>query len=106
MFLCHECTYINEEDDERGFKQHSFLKEVIETAKNANVSNLLLMHTSLRYTLEDLQKAILNAINEIKPACRVLLLYGDNFFDTDNLQAWRKKMNKEKNKREIELKKG
>lgn len=106
LFLCHECTYINEEDDERGFKQHSFLREVIETAKNANVSNLLLMHTSLRYTLEDLQKAILNAINEIKPACRVLLLYGDNFFDTDNLQTWRKKMNKEKNKREIELKKG
>lgn len=102
LFLCHESTYINEEDDERGFKQHSFLHEVMQTAKEAKVSNLLLMHASLRYNLEEIQKAILNSIDEIKPECRVLLLYGDNIFDASAPHTWRRRMNKEKSELEME----
>ncbi len=83
LFLCHESTYLTKEDDERNFQQHSFLEEVINTAKEANVETLLLIHTSLRYNLD----IIYSAINEIKNksdiSFKILILYGDNFIDTD-----------------------
>lgn len=91
LFLCHECTYITFEDDERDFKQHSFLKEVLETAKAANVSNLLLMHTSLRYNLEEWHKAIVKEVERVKPGCKVILLYNENFYDTEDTSFRRRR---------------
>ncbi len=83
LFLCHEATYICKEDDERNFQQHSFLEEALIVAKEAKVGNLLLIHSSLRYNLEE----YFEAINELKQKLdidfKVILLYGDYFFDTD-----------------------
>ena len=54
LFLCHEATYLSQEDDERDFQQHSFLEEVLINTKEANVETLLLIHTSLRYNLDEI----------------------------------------------------
>ena len=59
LFLCHEATYMAKEDDERDFQQHSFLEEVLENAREANAETLLLMHTSLRYNLEEIFERLL-----------------------------------------------
>ena len=40
LFLCHEATYLSQEDDERDFQQHSFLEEVLVNAKEANVEKI------------------------------------------------------------------
>ena len=100
LFLCHESTYLIKEDDERNFQQHSFLEEVLETAKEANVETLLLIHTSLRYNLD----VIYSAINEIKnKLCinfKIVILYGDSFIDTD-CPLVRKKNYRQKNLEEI-----
>ncbi len=81
LFLCHECTYINRDDDERNFQQHSFLDEALLTARDAEVKTLLLFHTSLRYNVEALREAVLEAMNRIEVTCRVLLLYEDKIFE-------------------------
>ncbi|GAB4273220.1 MAG: ribonuclease Z [Candidatus Rifleibacteriota bacterium] len=80
-FLCHECTYLNVEDDERNFQQHSYLDEVLQMAKEAKVENLLLFHISLRYNLDMLREQIKSGLERMKPDCRVLVLYGDNMVD-------------------------
>lgn len=83
LFLCHEATYLAKEDDERDFQQHSFLDEVLENTKNANVDTLLLMHTSLRYNLEEIYDSIIEAKNRLNISFKVIILYGEYFFDTD-----------------------
>lgn len=83
LFLCHESTYLNADDDERDFQQHSFLHEVIETAKEANVETLMLFHTSLRYNLEMFYNTIVKLKQEIGLKSKIILLYGDTFIDTD-----------------------
>ena len=96
LFLCHECTYMSSDDDERGFQQHSFLDEVLETAKQAQVETLLLFHTSLRYNLEELREKIISAKARIEPGCNVLVLYGDTIIDTSIEGSWRKRIQKER----------
>lgn len=83
LFLCHEATYLEKEDDERDFQQHSFLDEVLETAKSANVAALLLIHTSLRYNLDEIMDKIRASKEKLGVSCKVILLYNDYFFDTD-----------------------
>ena len=80
-FLCHECTYLSIEDDERNFQQHSHLEEVLQMAKQAEIETLLLFHTSLRYSLDMLKDQVLRGIERVKPDCRVLVLYGDCMLD-------------------------
>ncbi len=96
LFLCHECTYLNLEDDERNFQQHSYLDEVLEMAKAAKVETLLLFHTSLRYNLDELRKKLEEGIARQKPGCRILVLYGDSIFDTASSQSWRRRIQREK----------
>lgn len=91
LYLCHEATYIAQEDDERNFQQHSFLEEVILNAVNANVETLLLFHTSLRYNMEDLYNAIAEIKGRFGIKIKILLLYGDIFVDTDIPLKYRKK---------------
>ncbi len=81
MFLCHECTYLSIEDDERNFQQHSHLEEVLEIAAQADVETLLLFHSSLRYSLEVLKEQICLGMQKIKAKFRVLVLYGDHIID-------------------------
>lgn len=81
LFLCHECTYLKAEDDERNFHQHSVLDEVLETAKAAGVKALLLFHVSLRYTMEEIRDRVAEGVKRIQPGCRVLVLHGDRYFD-------------------------
>ncbi len=96
LFLCHECTYLNIEDDERNFQQHSYLAEVLETAKAARVENLLLFHTSLRYNLEELRQGIEDGMARINPGCRVLVLHGDSILDTASPHSWKKRIQRER----------
>jgi ribonuclease Z len=96
MFLCHECTYLSKEDDERDFQQHSLLEEVLEVARIAKVETLLLFHTSLRYNAEMLREKILEAAARINPACRILVLYGDSILDTASPGNWKKKMRRDR----------
>lgn len=98
LFLCHECTYMSSDDDERNFQQHSFLDEVLETARNAGVETLLLFHTSLRYNLDELQEKIMAARQRIDPGCRILVLCGDMLIDTAEEGSWRRKRRREKNR--------
>ena len=98
LFLCHECTYLSSEDDERNFQQHSFLDEVLETAKAAKVETLMLFHTSLRYNLDELREKINAARDRIKPGCKVLVLCGDSIMDTANEGSWRRKKRRERPK--------
>lgn len=81
MFLCHECTYMCSEDDERNFQQHSVLDDVLKTAKAAKVEILMLFHTSLRYNLSALKSYIRKSNKKIQPGCRILLLYGDKLLE-------------------------
>ncbi len=96
LFLCHECTYMHHEDDERNFQQHSYLEEVLVMAAAAKVENLLLFHTSLRYNLDEIRQQLDEGIARIKPGCRILVLYGDSIFDTASPQSWRKRIHREK----------
>ena len=98
LFLCHECTYLSSDDDERNFQQHSFLDEVLENAREARVETLLLFHTSLRYNLDELREKINAARDRINPGCKVLVLCGDTILDTDNEGSWRRKKRREKPK--------
>lgn len=103
LFLCHECTYLSQEDDERNFQQHSFLDEVLETAKKACVETLLLFHTSLRYNAETLREKILSAEARINPGCRILVLYGDYIIDTASGASWKRRIKKDRElKKELE----
>ncbi len=81
LLLCHECTYLKLEDDERNFQQHSVLDEVLEVAKRAQVKGLLLFHLSLRYSFDEIRQMVNQAVERIDPGCRVLILYGDRFCD-------------------------
>ncbi len=81
LFLCHESTYLRIDDDERNFQQHSVLDDVLRTAKDAGVANLLLFHVSLRYTHEEIREVVADAVRRIEPGCRVLILHGDRFID-------------------------
>ena len=94
QFLCHECTYLAAEDDERNFQQHSLLKEVLEVADKAEVDTLLLFHTSLRYNLEALREKVIKEVEAFKPNCRVLILYGDLFLDPFLPETWKRKHKK------------
>lgn len=96
LFLCHEATYMAKEDDERDFQQHSFLEEVLENAREANAETLLLMHTSLRYNLEEIFEKITEAKQKLGINYKIILLYGDYFFDTD-VPLSRRNKNKHKN---------
>ena len=83
LFLCHEATYLSEEDDERDFQQHSFLEEVFINAIEANIQTLLLMHTSLRYNLEEIYDSVNELKTRLNTTFRVIILYGEYFIDTD-----------------------
>lgn len=96
LFLCHEATYMAKEDDERDFQQHSFLEEVLENSREANAETLLLMHTSLRYNLEEIFEKITEAKQKLGINYKIILLYGDYFFDTD-VPLSRRNKNKHKN---------
>ncbi len=96
LFLCHECTYMQLEDDERNFQQHSYLDEVLEMAREAKVENLLLFHTSLRYTLDEIRQRLEEAVARINPGCRVLVLYGESIFDSASIHSWKKRIQREK----------
>lgn len=80
-YLCHEATYLKSEDDERGFKQHSILADVFRNAKKARVSTLLLMHISLRYTLEEFYQGIAKAARDEEIDFVILLLYNDRLIN-------------------------
>lgn len=83
LFLCHEATYLSQEDDERDFQQHSFLEEVLMKAKEANVETLLLIHTSLRYNLEEIYDFVNNIKSKLGIAYKIVILFGEYFIDTD-----------------------
>lgn len=103
LFLCHECTYLSKDDDERNFQQHSFLDEVLVAAREAKVETLLLFHTSLRYNAEALREEIASAEARIKPGCRILVLYGDYIIDTTSGASWKRRIKKDKElKKEME----
>ncbi len=80
-FLCHECTYMKTEDDERNFQQHSVLDEVLDTVIAAEAKAALLFHVSLRYTSEEVRNAVLQACRRKGCEARVLVLFGDRFLD-------------------------
>lgn len=96
LFLCHECTYLSKEDDERDFQQHSFLDEVLNMARKAEVETLLMFHTSLRYNAEMLREKILESAARINPGCRILVLYGDTIIDTASNASWKRKIQRDK----------
>ena len=82
LFLCHECTYMNIDDDERNFHQHSILDEVFETAASAQVKTLLLFHVSLRYSQEEIREYLRQAMKRHAIDFRVIVLHGDRIIDT------------------------
>ncbi|MBP5470190.1 MAG: MBL fold metallo-hydrolase [Candidatus Riflebacteria bacterium] len=94
LYLCHEATYLSKEDDERNFQQHSFLEEVLINANEASVETLLLMHTSLRYSLQEIYDEINILKNKLNLSYKILLLFGDIFIDTDVSLVARKKAHK------------
>ena len=96
LFLCHEATYLAKEDDERDFQQHSFLEEVLKTAEQANTETLLLMHTSLRYNLEEIWNKVIETKERLNIKTKIILLYNDYFFDTD-IPLTKRNKNKVKN---------
>lgn len=81
LLLCHECTYLRHEDDERNFQQHSILGEVLETAIKADVNALLLFHLSLRYTVDEIRGAVNEAAKRLKVPFRIFLLHGDRIIE-------------------------
>jgi ribonuclease Z len=58
--LIHEATFLD--DGERGKEIHATVSEVLATAKEARVSELLLMHFSTRYRASDIFKALRAAV--------------------------------------------
>ena len=96
LFLCHEATYLSQEDDERDFQQHSFLEEVLINTKEANVETLLLIHTSLRYNLEDIYDYIKEAKTRLGITYKIVILFGEYFIDTDIPLMTRNKKNRTK----------
>ena len=96
MFLCHEATYLSQEDDERDFQQHSFLEEVLVNAKEANVETLLLIHTSLRYNLEEIYDFVNNTKLKLGITNKVVILFGEYFIDTDQPLMIKKYKNRSK----------
>lgn len=96
LFLCHECTYMSKEDDERDFQQHSLLDEVLNVAKNAEVETLLLFHISLRYNAEILREKILAAAARINPGCRILVLFGETIIDTASSSSWKRRIQRDR----------
>ncbi len=96
-FLCHECTYLANEDDERDFQQHSIINEVFDVAEAAEVENLLLFHFSLRYTREQVREKIEALVEKKKTKFKVIVLYGDQLFDAMNpetLKSRKRRVNK------------
>lgn len=87
LFLCHECTYLALEDDDRDFQQHSILHEVLKTAKDAGVETLLLFHVSLRYNLETIRRHVIELKSSMGLKCRILVLYGSSIIDTEAVQS-------------------
>ena len=81
LLLCHECTYLRHEDDERNFQQHSILGEVLESAVKADVKGLLLFHLSLRYTVEEIRSVVNEAMKRLNAPFRVFLLHGDRIIE-------------------------
>ena len=96
LFLCHEATYLSQEDDERDFQQHSFLEEVLVNAKEANVETLLLIHTSLRYNLEEIYDFVNNTKLKLGITNKVVILFGEYFIDTDQPLMIKKYKNRSK----------
>ena len=96
LFLCHESTYLSKDDDERDFQQHSFLEDVLVAAKEANVETLLLIHTSLRYNLEEIYEFINNAKSRLDISFKVVILFGEYFIDTDSPLTVKKYKNRNK----------
>jgi len=88
LFLCHECTYLNQGDDERNFHQHSVLDEVLDVAGAAEVKTLMLFHLSLRYSHEEVRGALVNALRRRKRGFHVVFLYGDRFYSLDRPSGW------------------
>ncbi len=85
LFLCHECTYLKREDDERNFHQHSILDEVLDVAEAARVKTLLLFHLSLRYTQEEVRSLVGQALRRRGAAFQVVFLFGDRFYPLADL---------------------
>jgi ribonuclease Z len=90
LFLCHESTYLNLEDDERNFQQHSILDEVMATAAAAEVKTLLLFHLSLRYSPEEIRAAVRESIKKHQFPGQVAFLFGDRFYDPTDSESGRK----------------
>ncbi len=84
LFLCHECTYLQREDDERNFHQHSILDEVLETAAAARVKTLLLFHLSLRYSQEEVRSVLNQTLRRTPRDFQVVYLYGDRFYTLED----------------------
>jgi hypothetical protein len=87
---------LSQEDDERDFQQHSFLEEVLINTKEANVETLLLIHTSLRYNLEDIYDYIKEAKIRLGITYKIVILFGEYFIDTDIPLMTRNKKNRTK----------
>jgi ribonuclease Z len=101
-FLCHECTYLVNEDDERDFQQHSIINEVFDVAEAAGVENLLLFHLSLRYTRDQVREKIEELVAKKKAKFKVIVLYGDQLFDAMNPETL--KSRKRRNNKSVALK--
>lgn len=86
LYLCHECTYLDSIDDERNYRQHSCLEDVIVTADKAKVKNLLLFHTSLRYSLDELRIAAQKVLLRLGSKCKVFILFGDSLINVNENQ--------------------
>ncbi|MBF0501572.1 MAG: MBL fold metallo-hydrolase [Candidatus Riflebacteria bacterium] len=95
LLLCHECTYLCIDDDERNFQQHSILSDVLETARQAEVKVLLLFHLSLRYSLDEIRETIGEAARRMKLPFRIFILHGDRLFDPLDTYSRRKNRNDE-----------
>ncbi|MFZ2955324.1 MAG: MBL fold metallo-hydrolase [Candidatus Ozemobacteraceae bacterium] len=95
LLLCHECTYLRIEDDERNFQQHSILADVIEIARQADVKTLLLFHLSLRYSFDEIRETLSDVARRQKLPFKIIVLHGDRLFDPTEALSRRKPRNEE-----------
>jgi len=76
--LMHECTFLNNEADEkidvRG-KRHANITEVLQMAKEINIEKLILSHFSTRYSKEEIDQTVLEVIKDFKIQIPVHLVY-------------------------------
>ncbi len=93
LLLCHECTYLKMDDDERNFQQHSVMEEVLQVAQAAEVKALLLFHLSLRYSLEEIRECLQTAVRKMGVPIRVFFLHGDRFYEVNDSGFSKRRIN-------------